>query len=153
MESRVPHGLSRAALGALLLLAACGEAPPADAARQQALVPEAGDAAAEVVRLAAEVRDIADRIADYRATHQARPPRGLADLALDSLTRETARHLATDGDSTRVTVAWRRTEGRTLLACTGGPAILEEALLNAGAYHLACRTARGDTVVAAQEGR
>lgn len=145
--------MSRAALGALLLLAACAKEPPPDAARQRASVPEAGDASAEVVRLAAEVRDIADRIADYRATHQARPPRRLADLAIDSLTRETARSLATDGDSTRVTVAWRSTDGRTLLACTGGPAILEEALLNAGAYHLACRTERGDTLVAAQEGR
>lgn len=145
--------MSRAALGALLLLAACAKEPPPDAARQQATVPEAGDASAEVVRLAAEVRDIADRIADYRATHQARPPRRLADLAIDSLTRETARSLVTDGDSTRVTVTWRSTDGRTLLACTGGPAILEEALLNAGAYHLACRTARGDTLVAAQEGR
>ena len=138
------------ATAAALLCAACGA--EADAPRSPAGPPadQVGAVDLEARRLASEVRELADRIADYAGSHRNRAPKRLRDLAVDSLTPETARTI-TVTDSTRVTVAFRRPAGRALLACTGGPAVLEEAQLNSGLFHLACRTPAGDTTIAAQE--
>lgn len=134
----------------VLLLIACGDRAPETAAAARAAVPEPGAVDSEARRLAVEVRDLADRIADYAASHRSRPPKRLRDLAVDSLTPETAR-IITVTDSPRVVVSFRRTTDRVLLSCAGGPALLEEAQLNGGLFHLACRTPRGDTIIAAQE--
>ena len=142
--------MRRIAAGVLLLAAACGSDAPETAAAARSEVPEQGDADVEARRLSSEVRDLADRIADYTGSHRNRAPRRLADLGVDSLTPETARVIITT-DSTRVVVSFRQTQGRALLSCAGGPALLEEAQLKTGAYTLACRTPRGDTVVTAQE--
>lgn len=145
MEPRVRHALTAGAVA--LLLAACGDG--ADGARTAAAAP-AAPAPGDPQRLAAEVRELADRIADYASSHRNTPPSRLADLAVDSLTPATARVLVVT-DSPRVEVAFRRPDPDGVLACTGGPAILEEALLRSGEFTVRCRTARGDTLISARE--
>jgi len=142
--------MRRAAAGLVLLAAACAGGTPDTAAAARREAPAQGDADLEARRLASEVRDIADRIADYTGSHRNRPPKRLADLGVDSLTPETARVIVTT-DSTRIVVTFRRAQDRVLLSCAGGPALLLEAQLRSGAFALACRTPRGDTLITAQE--
>jgi hypothetical protein len=145
VEPRVRHALTAGVV--TLLLAACGGS--ADDARKKPSAPKAL-APTDPQRLAAEVRNLADRIADYAASHRNTPPRRLADLAVDSLTPTTARVLVVT-DSPRVEVSFRRPDPNGVLACTGGPAILEQAMLHAGEFTVRCRTMRGDTLITARE--
>ncbi len=132
---------------AALLLAACGGSKEPRGADKRAAAPKSDDEAAP---LAAEVRELADRLADYIGSHRNTVPAKLGDLGVDSLTPETARVLVVT-DSPRIEVTWRRPGARRVLACTGGPAVLEEALLKSGEFSLRCRTAAGDTLITAHE--
>lgn len=104
----------------------------------------------EAMQLGRDLYMLADRAHDFQATHQRRPPKGLRDLAVDSLTPELARVL-TRTDSLRITVSFRRPEQHDLTSCRVTLEALEEADLNSGTFSMRCRTARGDTTVQTNE--
>ena len=62
-------------------------------------------------QLGTEMFELIDRIADYRSSHEGRPPKSLRQLGVDSLTPNTIRRLAVQGRTFTVTVAYRRPAG------------------------------------------
>ncbi len=103
----------------------------------------AGGAPADVQQLGAEMFELIDRIADYRSSHEGRPPKSLRQLGVDSLTPNTIRRLAVQGRTFTVTVVYRRPEGRTVLNCSAGEDALEQAALNEGRFAVSCDTPSG----------
>jgi hypothetical protein len=137
--------MSRRAVGWLLALAwaaggcAGDKAPePRATTRRPATGPEA-DAEA----LGREVFELVDRAVDYRGSHRGRPAGSLRQMGVDSLTPATARVLVSVEREPVVTVTFRRTESREIVACRGDSHILEEASLNGGRYTLMCTTRGG----------
>ena len=59
-------------------------------------VPVSG-APADAQQLGSEMFELIDRIADYRSSHEGRPPKSLRQLGVDSLTPNTIRRLAIQG--------------------------------------------------------
>jgi hypothetical protein len=107
-------------------------------ARRPMSGPEA-DAAA----LGREVFELVDRAVDYRGSHRGRPAGSLRQMGVDSLTPATARVLVSVEREPVVTVSFRRTDGREIVACRGDSHILEEASLNGGRFSLMCTTRGG----------
>ena len=134
--------IARRVAGALLLamIAGCDKKPvPVPVAEG---VP-AGGAPADAQQLATELFDLIDRIADYRGSHEGRPPRSLRQLGVDSLTPNTVRRLTVQGRTFQVTVAYRRKDGREVSACSAGEDALEQAALNDGRFAVSCETRQG----------
>jgi hypothetical protein len=131
-----------AAAAAALLLGACagsGDALPAGAG-----VPTPADQAS-VDTLGRELFELLDRLADYQAARD-RPPRSLREMGLDSLTPRTVRRLARDRAGSgvvSVVVAWRRPDGRAVLACRGDRQVLEDAAMQEGRFGVVCTRADG----------
>ena len=105
-------------------------------------VPVSG-APADAQQLGSEMFELIDRIADYRSSHEGRPPRSLRQLGVDSLTPNTVRRLAVQGRTFTVTVVYRRPEGRVVQNCSAGEDALEQAALNEGRFAVACDTPSG----------
>ena len=80
---------------------------------------------------------------DYRGSHRGRPASSLRQMGVDSLTPATARVLISVEREPVVTVSFRRTDSREILACRGDSQILEEASLNGGRFTLMCTTKTG----------
>jgi hypothetical protein len=102
----------------------------------------AGGAPADVQLLAGELFDLIDRVADYRSSHEGRPPRSFRQLGVDTLTPSTVRRLAVQGRTFLVTVAYRRGD-RQVLGCSAGEDALEQASLNEGRFSVSCDTRTG----------
>jgi hypothetical protein len=125
--------------GLALAGAACGrEAPPPVA--EQAVT---SGIPVDVQPLADELFELVDRAADYRASHQNRPPAALRELGLDSLTPTIVRRLDVP-DSLAFTVRYRR-GGDEVSACSAGQEILEQASLHDGRFAVRCDTPAGLT--------
>lgn len=105
-------------------------------------VPAAG-APADVQQLGTEMFELIDRVADYRSSHEGKPPKTLRQLGVDSLTANTIRRLAIQGRTFTVTVVYRRPEGRTVQSCSAGEDALEQAALNEGRFAVSCDTPSG----------
>ena len=105
-------------------------------------VPVAG-APADVQQLGTEMFELIDRVADYRSSHEGKPPKSLRQLGVDSLTANTIRRLAIQGRTFTVTVVYRRPEGRTVQSCSAGEDALEQAALNEGRFAVSCDTPSG----------
>jgi len=100
-------------------------------------------APADAQQLGSEMFELIDRIADYRSSHEGKPPRSLRQLGVDSLTANTVRRLAVQGRTFTVTVIYRRPEGRVVQNCSAGEDALEQAALNEGRFAVACDTPTG----------
>lgn len=126
------------------LLVSCGKDEPATpAARTEARSEAAkGNPAAEAEVLGREIRDLIDRAMAYRSSHRGRSPRSLRELGIDELTPGTRRSLTVVEGMPRVTVAFRKTEGRVVASCSGNNRILEDATLS-GTYTLDCSYVSG----------
>jgi hypothetical protein len=105
-------------------------------------VPARG-APTDVQQLGTEMLELIDRVADYRSSHEGRPPKTLRTLGVDSLTPATVRRLAVQGRTFTVTVAYRRPEGHTVMSCSAGEDALEQAALNEGRFAVSCDTPSG----------
>jgi hypothetical protein len=127
--------------GALLfgVLAGCEKKPPTPVAEG---VPTSG-APADAQQLASELFELIDRVADYRSSHEGRPPRSLRQLGVDTLTPATVRRLAVQGRTFTMTVVFRRGERRQVLSCSAGEDALEQAALNEGRFAVSCDTPGG----------
>lgn len=134
-------------LGVLLFLTACGGDAPADggSARAPRTVPRPADpTAAEAQELGRELFGIMDKVMAYKSDHFNQLPKSLPALGVDSLTRTTVRRLTiTDGVPSLV-VAYRRPDGRTVASCTGTNAVLEDSMLNGGAFDVHCTLRSGE---------
>ena len=128
--------------GALLfaMIAGCDKKPP-PAPIAEGVQTDAAPADAQ--QLATELFDLIDRVADYRSSHEGRPPRSLRQLGVDSLTPSTVRRLTVQGRTFQVTVAYRRKDGREVGACSAGEDALEQAALNEGRFAVSCETRQG----------
>jgi hypothetical protein len=100
-------------------------------------------APAEAQQLGTEMFELIDRIADYRSSHEGKPPKSLRQLGVDSLTASTVRRLAVQGRTFTVTVVYRRPEGRVVQNCSAGEDALEQAALNEGRFAVSCDTPSG----------
>ena len=137
--------MSRRALGWLLVLAwAAGGCAGEKAAEQRPTARRvASGPQADAETLGREVFDLVDRAVDYRGSHRGRPAGSLRQMGVDSLTPATARVLVSVEREPVVTVSFRRTESREVVACRGDSHILEESSLNGGRYTLMCTTRGG----------
>lgn len=128
-------------------LAGCGGDPPrggTGGGASQAAVPTAE---ADAQALGREVFDLVDRAMSYRSSHRGRLPRSLRELGVDELTPETSRTYRTEGGVPRVTVSFRRSEGRILAACAGTSQVIEEAAMGGGEFTVTCNLVGGGTTV------
>jgi hypothetical protein len=100
-------------------------------------------APADAQQLGTEMFELIDRIADYRSSHEGKPPKSLRQLGVDSLTPNTVRRLAIQGRTFTVTVVYRRPEGRAVQSCSAGEDALEQAALNEGRFAVSCDTPSG----------
>ncbi len=137
-------------LAALLLLAsaACSgaKAPAAatgGAARSEAAAPS-GEAA-EAAALGRELFGIMDRVLAYKSDHFAQLPKDLPTMGVDSLTRTTVRRLSISGGTPTLVVAYRRTEGHAVAQCSGTNSVIEDSMLNGGAFDVDCVLTSGET--------
>jgi hypothetical protein len=102
-----------------------------------------GGAPADVQQLAGEMFELIDRVADYRSSHEGRPPRNLRQLGVDSLTPNTVRRMAVQGRTFTITVVYRRVGNRQVVSCSAGEDALEQAALNEGRFSVSCDTRGG----------
>lgn len=124
-----------------LSLAACKKKEPPKPPVAEG-VPTGG-APSDVQQLGAEMFELIDRVADYRSSHEGRPPKSLRQLGVDSLTPNTIRRLAVQGRTFTVTVAYRRADGRSVQSCSAGEDALEQAALSDGRFAVSCNTTSG----------
>lgn len=124
-------------LACLLALSACHRSSrtPAGKSGVSSAKPATPEQEAQV--LGREIFDLVDRAMSYRSSHRGRFPSSLRELGMDQLTRTTSRSLTLRGHTPEVTVSFRDTTGRRVAACTGTPAMLEDAAVK-GNYTLSC---------------
>lgn len=134
-----------------LLLAACGRkaATPSAAAHSpadSAAAPAAeGPGQAEATALGRELFELVDRTMGYYSAHLGEFPRNITDIGVDSLTGTTVRRLSIRGKVPTVSVTFRRPEGHELRSCAGTNKVLEDSMLNNGAFTVACILADGSS--------
>jgi hypothetical protein len=107
--------------------------------------PEA-QAQQEAELLGHDVFETVDLVMSFKSSHMGRLPKSLRDIGLDTLTRETVRHLSVQDQAPQVTSAFRQTDDRRVVACRATSDILEEAPLNGGEYTVHCTLRSGDEV-------
>ena len=130
-----------ASLLTVILVGGCGKKEPSKPPVSEG-IPVSG-APADAQQLGTEMFELIDRVADYRSSHEGRPPKTLRQLGVDSLTPNTIRRLAIQGRTFTVTVLYRRPQGRTVLSCSAGEDALEQAALNEGRFAVSCDTPSG----------
>jgi len=134
--------MSRAAVLALVLLAACGAKDAARRPTTDARPPLPQDRQ-DAETLGREVFELVDRAVDYRGSHRGRPAASFRQMGIDSLTPTTVRRLVNIAREPVVTVAFRRPDTREISSCRGDGQILEEATLNGGRFTLMCTASSG----------
>src|SRR5690606_1394686 len=104
---------------ALVVAAACSSpdaaARSADTGGRAAASPASEEHDADL--LGRRVFRLLDEAAAYRSSHRGRLPATVAQLGLDSLTRDMILRLGTRNDSSVARVAFRQPEGHTLSWC------------------------------------
>ena len=86
-----------------------------------------------------------DRVLAYRSSHFNSLPKDLPAAGIDSLTRTTIRRLSMSGSVPTVTVVFRNAAGHALKGCSGSSRVIEDSMLNGGAFDVQCTTAGGET--------
>lgn len=138
----LPHLLASLALCAGL--AGCPGAGPAGGAETnggspaRAAAPSANAAPTEAATLGRELFGIMDRVMAYKSDHFAQLPRDLPSMGVDSLTRTTVRRLTVSNGVPMLVVAYRHPEGHAITQCSGSNAVIEDSMLNGGAYTVLC---------------
>lgn len=107
--------------------------------------PAADAATTEAAALGRELFGIMDRVMAYKSDHFAQLPRDLPTMGVDSLTRTTVRRLAIVGGAPHLVVAYRHTEGHAVAQCQGTNAVIEDSMLNGGAFSVDCLLTTGET--------
>ena len=137
----------RRALTLILLAAtACGD--PADkpgATRELARPKPADTAVPEAQELGRELFGVMDRVMAYRSSHYSQLPKDLPAAGIDSLTKTTIRRLSISAGVPTVTVVFRAANGHALSGCSGTNKVLEDSMLNGGAYEITCTLRSGET--------
>lgn len=130
-----------------LLVAACSEPKPGTGnAPAAAEAPAAGDGAEQEAQLLGrEIFGIMDRVMAYRSSHFNNLPKDLPAAGIDSLTRTTIRRLSKEGAVPTITVVFRSGGGHALKGCSGSSRVIEDSMLNGGAFDVQCTTAAGET--------
>lgn len=130
----------------LIALTACGDTPaakPADATARAR--PKAEDTTIpEAEALGRELFGIMDRVMAYRSSHFNNLPKDLPSAGIDSLTRTTIRRLSVSGGVPTVAVIFRHADGHALRGCSGTSKVLEDSMLNGGAYEVHCTLRSGE---------
>ena len=133
----------------LLLAAACGGAEPAADAQAQRGRPPAPSSASvesgEAVAIGRELFEIMDRVMAFKSAHFNQFPKDLPAMGIDSLTRTTVRRLAVAGGVPTLTVAYRHTQGHALRQCIGTNEVIEDSMLNGGAFEVQCTLTSGES--------
>jgi hypothetical protein len=123
-----------------LLLAGCA-GPGSSSSRPRGsgnLPPDQRDAET----LGREIFQLVDQAIDYRGSHRGRPPATLKQMGVESLTTTTIRRIVNVQREPVITVLFRQTSGREIVACRGDGQILEDASVN-GRYSLMCTAKSG----------
>jgi hypothetical protein len=132
----------------LFLLAACfGAKAPASTAgstTRGGTAAPTGDVA-EAAALGRELFGIMDRVMAYKSDHFAQLPRDLPSMGIDSLTRTTVRRLTIAGTTPTLVVAYRHAEGHAIRQCAGTNAVIEDSMLNGGAFDVECLLSSGES--------
>lgn len=129
-----------------LLVAACSEPKPGTGTAPAAEAPAAGDGAEQEAQLLGrEIFGIMDRVMAYRSSHFNNLPKDLPAAGIDSLTRTTIRRLSRADAAPTITVVFRSAEGHALKGCSGSSRVIEDSMLNGGAFDVQCTTAAGET--------
>jgi hypothetical protein len=115
------------------------------ATQQASAAPAADPAQAEAAQLGREIFEVVDKVMAYRASHFGQLPPNLPALGVDSLTPTTIRRLTDEATFPRITVVFRRTDGRTIRYCSGTNKVLEDSMLNSGPFTIACLLVSGET--------
>jgi len=131
----------------LIAAAACGDAPAATpAAPPEAARPAHGDTAVpEAQELGRELFGIMDRVLAYRSSHFNNLPANLPAAGIDSLTRTTIRRLTVANKVPTVAVVFRHAEGHALQGCSATSKVIEDSMLNGGAYEVTCTLRSGES--------
>jgi hypothetical protein len=138
--------IRRLILPLVFVLAAAGakcslgeETRARDTDPEEELSPDQRDA----YRLGREVFELVDRAIAYRSSHRGRPAATITQMGIESLTPATVRRVVNVQREPVVTVAFRKGDGRQILACRGDSQILEDASVNGGRFTLMCTTSAG----------
>lgn len=134
---------------ALCSAAACfGVKAPADSdggPTRRAAAPVAAQDVTEAAALGRELFGIMDRVLAYKSDHFAQLPKDLPTMGVDSLTRTTVRRLSIAGTTPTLVVAYRHVEGHAVKQCTGTNEVIEDSMLNGGAFTVECLLSSGES--------
>jgi hypothetical protein len=125
-----------------LTLAGCGKEESGRPAAAQA-VPDIPSDQRDATILGREVFELVDRAVDYKGSHRGRPAASWRQMGVDSLSTLTVRRLVNVAREPVITVAFRRTDSRSITSCRGGKEILEEAAINGGRFTVSCTNRAG----------
>jgi hypothetical protein len=131
----------------LVLLSACfgGKGPAAAGAGRRPDVPSADDPRAEAQTLGRELFGIMDQVMSYKSSHFNNFPHDLPSMGIDSLTRTTIRRLSFDAGTPSLTVVYRHAEGHAIRQCAGTNKVIEDSMLNGGAFEVNCTLSSGES--------
>jgi len=140
VNSRWSSAVRAAALVALTVGApACSS----EKSRQRAVQAEQRTPQGSAQLLGRELAEIVDRVMSYRSSHRGQLPASLRQAGLDSLTPIFIRQYSRQGSDPLVTIRFRNTEGRPVVACRGTNMVLEDAMLHEGRFDVSCETSAG----------
>ena len=132
----------------LLLLAACGGGKPAAVAAAGTPTSAAagpGTADSDAAALGHELFTIMDQVMAFRSAHYHTWPRDLPFMGVDSLTHTTVRRLSIAEDVPTLVVAYRHTAGHAVATCSGTNKVIEDSMLNGGAFEVSCTLTSGES--------
>jgi hypothetical protein len=138
----------RSSLPFLLLVAACGGDAASDAPAQRGRAPSPSAAsveASEAATIGRELFEIMDRVMAFKSAHFNQFPKDLPAMGVDSLTRTTVRRLTFASDVPTLVVAYRHTAGHAIRQCSGTNAVIEDSMLNGGAFEVQCILTSGES--------
>lgn len=127
-------------------LAACGSkapAGPADTATPPATSADDARAQAEAAQLGREIFQLEDQVMSYSSSHFGQFPRNLPAAGIDSLTHTTVRRLSVSAKVPTITAAFRQPADHAVRECAATKQVLEDSMLNGGAYTVTCHLADG----------
>lgn len=131
----------------LILLSACFGPKGTTATGARGRRPDASvsdNAAGEAQALGRELFGIMDQVMAYKSAHFNNLPRDLPSMGIDSLTRTTVRRLSVQGGTPSLTVVYRHAEGHAIKQCAGTNKVIEDSMLNGGAFEVDCTLSSGE---------
>jgi hypothetical protein len=97
---------------------------------------------AEAEMLGRDLFEMVDLVMSFRSAHDFRLPATLSEAGIDTLTPLFVRRLSRQGFDPKVTILFRKPQGRTLLSCEGTNRVLEESVVN-GDFEVSCAVGSG----------